>query len=192
MGGVVAVDITPFILAEVEKVFNLKAQHIVPVMDTYIGDLQKDYTDEITYWKKVTHALGVSVPEKQMHTLWSESHTKHAHINPEMVQLIHHLKKKYKIGLITNTINSHYNYAIQQGWYDLFDVAIISNIVKHRKPEPEIYELALTQLQVKPSEAVFIDDVKEFLEPAQKLGMHTIQFVSLEQLMQDLKKMKIA
>jgi epoxide hydrolase-like predicted phosphatase len=191
MGGVVTIDIMPFINKEVERVLRMKPDKFLPVMDKYVDDLQKDYTDELSYWRRVCKELNIIVPDKKLIHLYSSPQEKHAKLKPEMVALIKHLKTKYKVGLITNTINNHYNFTIQQGWYDMFDVAIISNIVKLRKPEPEIYELALKKLFVKPKEVVFIDDIKEFLVPAKKMGIHTIHFTSYDALIQELKKLKI-
>jgi putative hydrolase of the HAD superfamily len=60
-----------------------------------------------------------------------------------------------------------------------------------RKPEEQIYKLALKISQREPSECVFIDDRGLNLECARELGMHTIQFQNLEQLRKDLAQLGI-
>lgn len=57
-----------------------------------------------------------------------------------------------------------------------------------RKPHQDIYLYALDKLSKLPKETIFIDDRKENLIPADRLGMNTILFKNLEQLKQDLKK----
>jgi putative hydrolase of the HAD superfamily len=56
-----------------------------------------------------------------------------------------------------------------------FDVFIESSVVGLRKPDPRIYELACTQLDITPSEAVFLDDIGINLKAARALGMTTIK-----------------
>ena len=57
-----------------------------------------------------------------------------------------------------------------------FDELVISAEVGVRKPQPEIYELALRRLNVPAAAAVFVDDVLENVEAARKVGLSAIQF----------------
>jgi putative hydrolase of the HAD superfamily len=59
----------------------------------------------------------------------------------------------------------------------LFDVVVESAVVGLRKPDPKIYALTCTRLDVKPDEAVFLDDLGVNLKPARALGMTTIKVV---------------
>jgi putative hydrolase of the HAD superfamily len=61
-----------------------------------------------------------------------------------------------------------------------------------RKPEEQIYQLALRISQCEPSECVLIDDRGLNLECARELGMHTIQFQNLEQLRKELAELGIS
>ena len=56
-----------------------------------------------------------------------------------------------------------------------FDVIIESAVVGLRKPDPRIYELVLTELEVEASAAVFLDDLGINLKPARAMGMATIK-----------------
>jgi epoxide hydrolase-like predicted phosphatase len=56
-----------------------------------------------------------------------------------------------------------------------FDVIVESAVEGIRKPDPRIYELVCTRLQVRPHEAVFLDDLGVNLKPARSLGMVTIK-----------------
>jgi putative hydrolase of the HAD superfamily len=55
-----------------------------------------------------------------------------------------------------------------------------------RKPDRGIYSLALKITQREPGECVLIDDRGLNLECAREMGMHTIQFVNVVQLRDDL------
>jgi putative hydrolase of the HAD superfamily len=56
-----------------------------------------------------------------------------------------------------------------------FDVIIESAVVGLRKPDPRIYELVLTELEVAPTAAVFLDDLGINLKPARAMGITTIK-----------------
>lgn len=56
-----------------------------------------------------------------------------------------------------------------------FDAFVESAREGLRKPDPRIYELACTRLEVTPSEAVFLDDIGQNLKPARLMGMTTIK-----------------
>jgi len=58
---------------------------------------------------------------------------------------------------------------------DLFDTIVESAVEGLRKPDPAIYELACTRLDVEPGESVFLDDLGVNLKPARALGMATIK-----------------
>lgn len=58
---------------------------------------------------------------------------------------------------------------------ELFDVVVESTKVGSRKPERRIYEICLQQLDVKPEESVFLDDLGVNLKAAKQLGIRTIK-----------------
>jgi len=69
------------------------------------------------------------------------------------------------------------------GWEDgptpnhlrqLFDDFCDSSTYGMRKPEPRFYLLACERNNIKPSEAVFLDDIRLNLKSARELGMTTI------------------
>jgi putative hydrolase of the HAD superfamily len=60
-----------------------------------------------------------------------------------------------------------------------------------RKPERDIYCLALEITQFPADECCFIDDRALNLEGAAQLGMHAIQMHGLDQLKRDLAKLDV-
>jgi putative hydrolase of the HAD superfamily len=59
------------------------------------------------------------------------------------------------------------------GLEEEFDAVILSFEVGARKPQPDIYLAALEALQVRPSEAIFVDDQAEYCDGAKALGIDT-------------------
>jgi putative hydrolase of the HAD superfamily len=73
----------------------------------------------------------------------------------------------------------------------IFRLFISSCFVGFRKPEREIYRLALEITQVPAEQCCFIDDRALNLECAARLGMHTIQMQNVQQLRGDLAKLGV-
>jgi putative hydrolase of the HAD superfamily len=57
---------------------------------------------------------------------------------------------------------------------DLFDTAVISGEVGLHKPQPEIYLLACERLEVDPTAAIFVDDLRENCAGAEAVGMTAV------------------
>lgn len=64
---------------------------------------------------------------------------------------------------------------------ELADYMIFSYAVKLRKPDPQIWELALNLAQARASESVYIDDRRIFAEFAADLGFEAYQHTSVDE-----------
>jgi putative hydrolase of the HAD superfamily len=71
---------------------------------------------------------------------------------------------------------------------EVFDVVVESAIEGVRKPDPRIYELVCTRLEVEPSEAVFLDDLGVNLKAARAMGMTTIKVVDPHDALAELSR----
>ena len=71
-------------------------------------------------------------------------------------------------------------------WLTRFDVLVWSYQLRMAKPDPAIYLHVLKELGTRPEETLFLDDKLENIEAAQALGLHAIQFSSVEKLRGDL------
>ncbi len=99
---------------------------------------------------------------------------------------------KYLMSTINNESRELNLYRIEKfGLREIFDIFISSCFVGLRKPEKDIYRLALELTQQVPAQCCFIDDRDLNLESAEKLGMQTIRMQTTEQLRQELRKLGV-
>lgn len=110
-------------------------------------------------------------------------------IDRGLLEFLRSLKPKYKIGAISNAWSGLRAYIGREKFADVFDTIVISAEVGAAKPSAKIYQIALEQLEVSASEAVFVDDVIENIEACEKLGMKGIHFKDPESTIEQLKKM---
>jgi putative hydrolase of the HAD superfamily len=113
---------------------------------------------------------------------------------PEVLQFAQTLSDsgEYFMGTINNESRELNDFRIDNfGLRKIFRVFFSSCFVGLRKPEKEIYRLALEVAQIPAEECCFIDDRAANLESPAALGMHTIQMQGLEQLGGDLAKLGV-
>ena len=123
-----------------------------------------------------------------MHNIIEEN-TKTKKVNWELIEIIKDLKNKnYKIGLMSNNSTGLRQKLINQDIIDLFDIVIISGEVGFQKPSPEIFEILFNKLGVKNHELIFIDDTKQSLAGAEKIGYAPILFESNRKLKEELSE----
>ncbi|NLK74229.1 MAG: HAD family phosphatase [Clostridiales bacterium] len=108
-------------------------------------------------------------------------------------ELIKKLKANgYKVYLLSNYARFSYKYAMEN--FDFIkhvDGGIISYEIQHTKPEPAIYEALINKYNINPKEAVFLDDLAANLEGAKPFGFSTIQVKSMDQALEDLRKLGV-
>lgn len=112
--------------------------------------------------------------------------------NKEVTALLPELKKKYKLILLSNTNSIHEKY----GWNNceflkLFDSLIVSHKVGAVKPEEKIYRAVEKASGLPSGKHIFIDDIKEYVNAAKKLGWDGIQFKDNNSFLGELKKRSI-
>jgi epoxide hydrolase-like predicted phosphatase len=108
-------------------------------------------------------------------------------IDRALLDFLRSIKPKYKTGLISNAWSGLRNYILREKFDDAFEYMIISAEVGVAKPDPKIFQIALEQLQVKPNEAVFVDDFIENIEACKKIGMKAILFKDPESALKQVK-----
>jgi putative hydrolase of the HAD superfamily len=108
---------------------------------------------------------------------------------PESMEFLEQLAKthRYRHAALNNESLEINAYRIRRFHLrDYFEAFFSSCYLGIRKPDREIYSLALKITQRDPAECVLIDDRGLNLECAREMGMHTIQFKDVEQLRGEL------
>lgn len=92
------------------------------------------------------------------------------------IDLIHiYQKKGYKVYILSNIPEDSYIYLKEHyNFIDQVDGGIYSYQHKLIKPDVEVFEVLLDQYDLKANECIFIDDKKENIRAAERLGFYTI------------------
>lgn len=108
---------------------------------------------------------------------------------PYMIEMIRTIKNRF--GLKTVVISNEGRELMEDRinrfkMKEFIDFFICSAFVKLRKPDEEIYRLAIDMAQVKPSEAIYIDDREMLVKIGKDLGFESIQHIDYEETYQKL------
>jgi putative hydrolase of the HAD superfamily len=96
---------------------------------------------------------------------------------PEMIELYKRLKAKHglKVVVVSNEGRELTTDRIRRfNLKEFVDIFVVSSYVHFRKPDEDIFRLALDVAQADPGEVVYVDDRQMFTEVACRLGMREI------------------
>jgi putative hydrolase of the HAD superfamily len=99
----------------------------------------------------------------------------------DSIQLLQRLKQAgHRIGLLSNTCDCHWRFILDDARFKFlhssFELTVLSFVVGHVKPDPEIYRIAARQANCAPESILFIDDKQENVKSAQSYGIDGIHF----------------
>lgn len=107
-------------------------------------------------------------------------------LDPEPMQenaFLKKLSKRHRLALLSNTDPLHVAHMERNyDFLNFFPARIYSCCVRARKPSPVVYKEALLACKARAEEAIYIDDVADYAQAAERLGMRAIVFQSPEQL----------
>jgi len=99
---------------------------------------------------------------------------------------------KYLMGTLNNESRELNNYRMEKfGLRRIFRLFVSSCFVGFRKPEHDIFRLALETTQIPAEACCFIDDRSLNVESATKMGMQALEMQSLAQLRSELEKLGV-
>jgi putative hydrolase of the HAD superfamily len=111
---------------------------------------------------------------------------------PEMVDLFHRLRKRYRTYVVSNTDSLHMPYVLKRfPWLNHFDGQALSYELGVRKPDPEFFGRTLEKFGLEARECVYIDDLEENVLAGRAAGIDSIHHFTVEETASELRKMGI-
>lgn len=106
---------------------------------------------------------------------------------PGMFELVSALKRKFRLGMLSDTDPLHWTYICQRfSIVRLFEKPTLSFQTGFLKPDPKAFLAAAQSLDLPPTHCLYIDDLPANVAGAKKVGMDAVQFVSLSELKKQL------
>jgi putative hydrolase of the HAD superfamily len=156
------------------KKFNLDFEELnkrhTEILDTYeLGKLTlEEFLDRTVFYEKRSFT-----PVQFRKFMFAQSKP-----YPKMIKLVCRLKARYglKIVVVSNEGRELNEYRIQKfKLNDFVDIFISSCFVRLRKPDADIFRVALDTVRVPANQVVYIENTPMFVEIAEGLGIRSIQ-----------------
>jgi HAD superfamily hydrolase (TIGR01662 family) len=168
-----AVDVDP---ARFEAAVAGAARVLDSADELYDADLYVRYTARIIELMGGTGPV-VNRIAREMYDEWAENH--HFALYDDVKGALQELvKRRYRVGLISNShrclesFQSHFDLA------GLIDVTVSSSALGYMKPHPTIFRTALERMQVEPSASVMVgDSLLHDVGGARRVGMRGVWLV---------------
>ncbi len=76
------------------------------------------------------------------------------------------------------SVHAILEYAVGKARADRFDLVLAGDVVAHKKPAPDIYEMAIEQLEVPPADVLVVEDSRNGIVAAASAGLRTLMTVN--------------
>ena len=172
------------------------ALHRWEVRDLYFQIMQKQREasvekfvewDAVSVWREFLQKTGSDYtrtlpPEKlaQLPLFLAELHRgiarKKLRLFPQVQETLDQLRSRYRLAIVSDAQSA---YAVPElravGIVNYFNPIIVSGDYGYRKPDPRLFQKALTALEIRPEQALYIgNDLYHDIQGAQKVGMKAI------------------
>ena len=110
--------------------------------------------------------------------------------NTELIDYARRLRPRLRTGIVSNSfVGAREREQAAYGFEDLVEEIVYSHEVGFSKPDPRIYALACTRLDVAPEEMVFLDDSDVCVTGARDVGIHAVRFRANAQAIAEIEKL---
>jgi HAD superfamily hydrolase (TIGR01509 family) len=138
------------------------------------------------HWK--TKGFSKPLTEEEIDNLVKEMHKRKTALFVELIETgklplrpgIHRFMKEameagIQVGVCTTSNEQAAKAITEKILADIkFDIVLAGDVVKNKKPDPEIYNLALSKLGLKPEEVMVVEDSKNGVKASKAAGIQTI------------------
>jgi len=98
------------------------------------------------------------------------------------------LKSEYTLVCISNTNEVHWHQLLNEiGIEEIFEHCYASHLLHRSKPDPAVFDIILTDLEVAPEDVCFFDDASENIEAAENFGLHARKVDAKKGVLPDLE-----
>jgi len=169
---------------------GLPAKEIYPlIFDTSLEEAyDMGLVSDDEFHQEVCRRLEIQIPRDAFRDIWEQSFTP----VPGMESVIAGLSDRLPLYLLSNTNSGHFPHCLDSfPVLKFFQAHLLSYELKSRKPREEIYQRALEKMGIEPEYCLFIDDRPENLEAAQRFGIRTHHFQSVDRLRDELRHLDL-
>jgi HAD superfamily hydrolase (TIGR01509 family) len=191
LGGVVVVetpDMWKNIFRDMSNKFNINPELLESNMERYKSDIQVGKMKLSDFYQNVLNSVNkTDVKSGELVKINLDEYIKYSgEYDKEMLRLVDRLRQSYRVVCFTNTEPEIAEFNRKRGLFDYFERAFISSEMGTRKPDLKSYQNVLSELNIRPKQEVFIDNMLSYVNAAEKAGIRGILYQNISQLKKEL------
>ncbi len=140
----------------------------------------------VDFYREITSRFHLMASYDEFTGLWDDIFTE----NKDVSSLMGEVRKRTPVYLLSNVNELHWEFCREKfACLKRMDGWALSYEIKSKKPKAAIYKAALRMAGAGPGESIFIDDIAENTEAAERNGIHGITFLGAADLRARLLRM---
>jgi len=110
--------------------------------------------------------------------------------NTELIEYARGLRPRYRTGIVSNSfVGAREREQAAYGFEGLVEEIVYSHEAGFSKPDPRIYALICSRLNVPPREMVFLDDAEACVAGARDAGIHAVRYQDNAQAIAEIEEL---
>jgi putative hydrolase of the HAD superfamily len=145
-------------------------------------DYDRGVIDSREYWSRIMDSRGKPVDPGILSSLFEADQVAWTRINEAVLSWAFHLQDAgVRIGILSNMPRDILKRIETRFlWFDRFEARVFSCDIGVNKPDAQIYRACLDALRLEAGQVLFLDDVPENVQGAERAGFRTVLFRSLD------------
>ena len=185
IGGVCCDNPWTVLSEKLDARFGISSSSTLPVFVRESVDLDIGRTDFRQFYERTIIEMGIPLALEEFIGMHDDSLS----LKKDVCALLYEVRKRNRIRLVALSNMPEHTWSVLERRYsmaDMFDDSVLSYSYSVIKPDPAIFDIALRKEDIGAEEALFVDDRKENVEAAGRIGIQSILFTSPGQLRKDL------
>ena len=190
IGGVVVMephDSWKNIFSEIGPSVGIPADRLVLEFQNNIDAIQNGSITLLDFYRNLVKVTRKNIKPENLLKKHLEIYMKlSGRYDQDVLGLIKKLRQKFLVACFTNIEPELVKLHRERGLFDCFDRAFISTEMGMRKPDPEACRHVIKELGIRLAEGIFIDNNKEYVDVAEKMGLKGITYTGVHALLKKL------
>jgi len=164
-----------------EKDFHIPSSVFLPKLSEIMDAVRKPgAAPAFSYWKPVLESWNISISEKEFWDYWFKAETP----SKRMIAFAKKLRSKdIKIFILSNNFRERAEYYNHYPWiHDAVDKVYFSWQTGFIKPNPQAWNLILSENGLKAEDCIYFDDQDKNIKAAEGIGIKSFKFIDEKDL----------
>lgn len=184
--------VSPKLSQRFQDQFGISSEQFVVALNEIMSKVRRPDAGQIyDYWRPYFDQWGIQMTANELHKFWFSAEQP----VPELIEIARQLKSKgIKLFILSN------NFVERDDYYKtnfpfivaIFDRTYFSWQTGFVKPDPQAFQLILSDNQLEPDECLYFDDSMNNVRAAQELGIHAYLYTGPEAMKRMLEDEGVA